>query len=110
MDDMIARDLADQLKQLGFIVRDLTETIGSKYAALTNEEIEQPEGYLGSTRSYFSDTPSKPPTFAEELRILLNKHGMEKYSNTPDWVLTEFLLTSLRGFDLGIKMRESTDV
>lgn len=49
------------------------------------------------------------PTFAQELCVLINKHSMEKYSDTPDWVLCEYLLASLKAFDLGVRMREGDD-
>ena len=50
------------------------------------------------------------PTFEQELVVLLNKHGMEKHSDTPDWVLANFLVGVLRQFDCGVRLQnESRD-
>lgn len=56
-----------------------------------------------------------PPTFEEELVILLNKHSKENYSGTPDWILMEFLRKCLEAWDLGVRLRadwrgESTEL
>lgn len=44
-------------------------------------------------------------TFHQELTILLNKHSMENLSNTPDWILSEYLMGCLRTFDLAVGLR-----
>lgn len=55
------------------------------------------------------------PTFEQELVALLNKHNMERYSGTPDWILANFLVGTLRQFDCAVKIRanwrgESTEL
>lgn len=47
----------------------------------------------------------EPKTFGQELVELLNKHSMENYSGTPDWVLGNFLEMVLRQFDCAVKLR-----
>lgn len=39
-------------------------------------------------------------TFEEQLRILLNKFSKENGSNTPDYILAEYLIRCLDTFDL----------
>jgi len=38
-------------------------------------------------------------SFREKLETLINEHSMEAGSNTPDFILAEFLADSLRAFD-----------
>lgn len=44
--------------------------------------------------------------FRAELEALINKHSMENGSNTPDFILADFLRGTLANFDLAIKARE----
>lgn len=37
-------------------------------------------------------------SFADELRVLINKHSLEGESDTPDYILTEYLLNALTAF------------
>ena len=39
------------------------------------------------------------PTFREELEHLINRHSKENGSNTPDYMLADFLCTCLVAFD-----------
>ena len=45
-------------------------------------------------------------TFREELTELVNKHSLENESDTPDFVLAQFIIDSLFAFDQSTKMRE----
>lgn len=45
--------------------------------------------------------------FRQELEELINKHSLENGSDTPDFILAEFLLESLRAFDRATNARES---
>ena len=45
-------------------------------------------------------------TFRKELEDLINKNGMEKGSNTPDFLLAVFLDSCLRAFDTAVKDRD----
>lgn len=40
--------------------------------------------------------------FRKELASLINKHSMENGSNTPDFILAQFLTHCLRAFDFAI--------
>jgi hypothetical protein len=42
-----------------------------------------------------------------DLVALLNRHSRENESNTPDFVLAQFLLDSLEAFDAAIRVREA---
>jgi hypothetical protein len=44
--------------------------------------------------------------FYDELKALLNKHSRENESNTPDYVLADFIVASLAAFDSAINTRE----
>ena len=39
-------------------------------------------------------------TFQERLRRLINSMSMESHSNTPDFILAQYLLTCLAAFDV----------
>jgi hypothetical protein len=43
--------------------------------------------------------------FREELSRLINRHSRESVSNTPDFILAEFLAGCLRAFDLATLSR-----
>lgn len=45
-------------------------------------------------------------TFLEEMGALINKHGMEGRSNTPDFILAEYMLACLRAFEQASVERE----
>jgi hypothetical protein len=50
----------------------------------------------------------EPPTDLErEIRQVLNRHSAENYSNTPDFVLANFLLRSMDAFTTAVKARDS---
>lgn len=40
----------------------------------------------------------QPDSFEKELRDLINKHSMERFSNTPDWVLARLLVRTLDAY------------
>lgn len=44
--------------------------------------------------------------FRKELAELINKHSQENNSNTPDFVLANFLIGSLAAFDIAVNQRE----
>lgn len=46
------------------------------------------------------------PTFAQELVSLINRHSIENISNTPDWILCDYILGCLRAYDMAIHYRE----
>ena len=52
------------------------------------------------------NSPPQPMTFLEELTTLLNRNSMEQRSNTPDFILAEYMLASLRAFETATIARD----
>lgn len=46
-------------------------------------------------------------TFRKELINLINKHSKENGSNTPDFIVADYLIESLNTFNKTMKLRES---
>ena len=44
--------------------------------------------------------------FQQELKTLVNRHSLENASNTPDFLLAEFLVNCLRAFNLASEQKE----
>ncbi len=44
-------------------------------------------------------------TLQKEIESLINKHSRENYSNTPDFILAEYLLACLSAFEVGVNRR-----
>lgn len=53
-----------------------------------------------------SDSVLKAIGFREELSMLLNKHSMENSSDTPDFILAEYLAASLQVYDRAVRSRD----
>ena len=45
-------------------------------------------------------------TFQEELEQLINKHSMENGSDTPDFILAEYLTDCLKSYGRAVQARE----
>jgi hypothetical protein len=60
-------------------------------------EIQHPE---------INQLPQKDISFREELEFVINRHSMENGSNTPDFILAEYLQHCLAAFDLAVKRRD----
>lgn len=43
----------------------------------------------------------------EELAMVLNKHSRENFSNTPDFILAEYLISCLSAFETATREREN---
>lgn len=43
--------------------------------------------------------------FTKELEQLINRYSMENGSNTPDFILAEFLVNALEAFDKSVNRR-----
>lgn len=46
-------------------------------------------------------------TFRKELESLINRHSKENGSNTPDFILAEYLSSCLEAFDRAVKARQA---
>ena len=54
------------------------------------------------------DAPTPPDVPLEvELRTLLNRHSADNRSNTPDYLLAEFLIGCLDAFNFAVIQRET---
>lgn len=51
--------------------------------------------------------PSPAKNFLEDLKRLINKYSLENGSNTPDYILADFLNVCLLGFDKATRNRET---
>lgn len=60
------------------------------------------EGWLRYTQNWRIMT-----TFREELQQLINRNSAENGSNTPDFILAQFLDDSLLAFDHAVNAREN---
>ncbi len=47
-----------------------------------------------------------PIVFRKEIENLINKNSMENGSNTPDFILAEYLSSCLKNFDTAVNNRE----
>ena len=45
--------------------------------------------------------------FYKELEVLINKYSKENASNTPDWILAQYLLGCLSAFETATQQRET---
>lgn len=46
-------------------------------------------------------------TFEKELQHLINRHSMENVSNTPDFILAQYLRACLLAWNTGVQQRET---
>lgn len=51
--------------------------------------------------------PEAHTTFEQELAAVLNRHRQENASNTPDWILAEYLWGCLAVWNTAIQQRET---
>lgn len=49
---------------------------------------------------------NKPNSLREEIEHAINCHSAENGSNTPDYILANFLMTVLEAFDAAVNARE----
>jgi len=47
------------------------------------------------------------PTLEDAIRTLLNQYSRENESNTPDFILAEYMIKSLENFEKASKARET---
>ncbi|MFA5431212.1 MAG: hypothetical protein WC329_08645 [Candidatus Omnitrophota bacterium] len=45
--------------------------------------------------------------FKKELEQFINRHNVESGSNTPDWILAQYLAACLDAFDTTTRMRDA---
>jgi hypothetical protein len=64
-----------------------------------------PESFKAKYENPNSGLLGGPPTFRSELASVINRYSKESGSNTPDFILAEFLCASLAAFDAAIAGR-----
>jgi hypothetical protein len=64
-------------------------------------EMLDEEGYLPPVQR-----PEAPRDFQSELRRTINRHSMENRSNTPDFMLAEYLIGCLDLWDTTVRRRD----
>ena len=52
------------------------------------------------------ETQPDSPDFQSELVSLLNRYSRENVSNTPDFILRDYMSDALRAFERGVKRRD----
>lgn len=52
------------------------------------------------------DAVANTPDFRTQLTSLINKHSLENKSNTPDWILGDYICACLAAFDRATKARD----
>jgi hypothetical protein len=57
---------------------------------------------LGNAATYYAQALP----FSQELERLLNAHSQEQFSNTPDFILAEFLTNCLTAWNDAVRKRE----
>lgn len=65
-----------------------------------------PDSYGFDPIADVPDEAPKAPSFRDRLRDLLNSESMENASDTPDWILADFLNSCLLAFDDAVNQRE----
>ena len=67
-----------------------------------NEEISSGTNYLAEQMR----KSKRDEEFEKELCKLINRHGMEQDSNTPDYILARHMMESLQSFRRNVSFRE----
>jgi hypothetical protein len=65
----------------------------------------QAEHTVGGSDSNTQSKEQEAPGFRKELTALVNRHSLENESDTPDFILADFLIRALQAFDQGVRSR-----
>ena len=75
--------------------------------------IDSPKGYIPicpaqkENSNWLSYPSEKDNNFRKEIEEAINRNSMENGSNTPDFILAEYLQHCLAAFDLATKRRDT---
>lgn len=105
------KDLSEVSEELIAQLRILGNNYGPMGVALVAAELTDMPALLRVLteevmRSSPAQTPSEPSTLTDDLAATLNRHSAENASNTPDFILAEYLMDCLRAFDMASRHRE----
>lgn len=67
---------------------------------------EDIEASIACILAWENDRKSDSGAFGKELEALLNRHSIENDSNTPDFILAEYLRQCLAAWNLAVAARE----
>ena len=74
---------------------------------LLREEIEAMIGPIEDAAIAAGETFPLPTSFVGDLAAVINKHSQENASNTPDFILAQFLCGCLAAFNTAVQQRET---
>ena len=88
-------------------LRDLGDTYGPLGVALAAADLTD----AGVLITILSGEPTEPveqspPSLVDDISAVLNRHSAENASNTPDFILAQFLMGSLNAFEQASIHRE----
>lgn len=61
---------------------------------------------MNNDKSQYEEQLPDRPDFISELRDLINKHSIENNSNTPDFILAQYLTQCLRAWNMAVTHRD----
>ena len=105
------KDLSEVSEELIAQLRILGNNYGPMGVALVAAELTDISVLIGllteeATKLKPVEQPQEPPSLVDELQAALNRHSAENASNTPDFILAEYLMDCLRAFDTASRHRE----
>lgn len=96
-DDVHAGDLVNEL--LRFLTH--RDTLIADAALGVADRIDRED------RAVFDQHGDSPSDLRDAIASVLNQHSQENESNTPDFLLAEYMLDALRAFERVVNMREA---
>jgi len=90
------RELASSFMEDGELEKQLVDSAGEEMGREIDAEVMRE----------WDEVAGKKPSFASELRDLINRHSKENGSGTPDDVLATFMLQSLGAYEATVRERD----
>lgn len=78
----------------------------SNFAKICQAEGYDPKHELRRHEGADGEINQRSYTLTEKLAHLLNYHSMEQFSDTPDFILAEYMMDCFRAWNKGIEARE----
>jgi hypothetical protein len=93
---------------LSAIPLDIPHVSGQVLAHLHGQDLTRYTGQMDTTHYLQPQHPALPVTaFEQELCQLLNRYSKESSSDTPDFILAEYLVVCLEAFNMASNRREA---
>lgn len=117
-DEIKVRQLTRKEIRNGDLIRQACAVCGSEHSVAHHPDYGKPFEVIWLCRLHHSEIHRLQPTratkggemmeeFEKELEALINKYSMENGSNTPDWILAQYLISCLLAFNTTIQQRET---